>query len=130
MFYRYNHDSYGENAGTGNGWTNSFGDKGRLWPILSGERGQYELANGRPATAYLRAMAAAANDGFLIPEQVWDKADQFGFTFGKGTGSATPLAWSMAQFVGLAVSIDVGRPVETPKVVSDRNARGAHPPQP
>ena len=23
------------------------GDKGRLWPILSGERGEYELANGR-----------------------------------------------------------------------------------
>jgi hypothetical protein len=36
----------------------------------------------------------------------------------------------MAQFVRLAISIDAGRPVETPKVVSDRYARGAHAPQP
>ncbi len=130
MFYRYNHDSYGENDSSGKGWTNSPGDKGRLWPILSGERGEYELANGRPATDELRTMAAAANGGFLIPEQVWDGPDRFGFTLGKGTGSATPLAWSMAEFVRLAVSIDAGRPVETPKVVSDRYARGAHPSQP
>ena len=107
------------------------GDKGRLWPMLSGERGEYELANGRPGHDELRTMAAAANDGFMIPEQVWDGARPApGFTLGKGTGSATPLAWSMAQFVRLAVSIDAGRPVETPKVVSDRYARGAHPTQP
>src|SRR3954447_4845202 len=27
MFYRYNHDSCGENDGSGQGWTNAFGDK-------------------------------------------------------------------------------------------------------
>jgi glucan 1,4-alpha-glucosidase len=124
MWYRYNHDGYGEKAdgspydGTG---------VGRLWPLLSGERGEYALASGRPATSYLQTMARTANEGFMIPEQVWDRPDAFGLTFGEGTGSATPLAWSMAQFVRLARSIDAGRPVEQPRWVARRYASG-HPP--
>ena len=120
MFYRYNHDSYGEDENSGTGWTNSYGDRGRLWPILTGERGEYELARGRPAASFLQTMANAAGEGLMIPEQVWDEPDKFGFNLGKGTGSATPLAWSMAQFVRLALSIDAGRPVETPDVVKNR----------
>ncbi|HYZ29279.1 MAG TPA: glucan 1,4-alpha-glucosidase, partial [Thermoleophilaceae bacterium] len=128
-WYRYNHDGYGEKAdgspydGTG---------AGRLWPLLSGERGEYALATGGSAAGNLRAMAAAANDGYLIPEQVWDKPDgtSRGFAFGEGTDSATPLAWSMAQFVRLAKSIDAGRPVETPQVVADRYVKGTLPASP
>jgi glucan 1,4-alpha-glucosidase len=124
MWYRYNHDGYGEKADTspydGTG-------VGRLWPLLTGERGEYELAAGRGATAYLRTMAAAANEGYMIPEQVWDRGDTNGFRFGEGTGSATPLAWSMAQYVRLAHSIDAGRPVETPAPVAARYADGALP---
>ena len=126
LWYRYNHDGYGEKAdgapydGTG---------VGRLWPLLSGERGEYELANGLDARPRLRAMAATANEGYMIPEQVWDQADPtgYGLEFGEGTGSATPLAWSMAQFVRLAHSIDEGAPVETPSVVAQRYAGGALP---
>jgi glucoamylase len=120
MFYRYNHDSYGEDENTGTGWTDTSGDRGRLWPILTGERGEYELANGRSAANFLRTMANAAGEGLMIPEQAWDEPDKFGFTFGKGTGSATPLAWSMAQFVRLALSIDAGKPIETPAIVKNR----------
>jgi glucoamylase len=124
MFHRYNHDSYGENENSGEGWKdNAYGYKGRLWPILTGERGEYELANGRPATTFLQTMANAANEGHMIPEQVWDEPDKFGFVFGKGTGSATPLAWSMAEFVRLALSIDAGKPVETPAIVAQRYAK-------
>jgi glucan 1,4-alpha-glucosidase len=118
LFYRYNHDGYGEKAdgspydGTG---------VGRLWPLLTGERGEYELASGRSAASHLRVMADAANDGWMIPEQVWD---------GEGTGSATPLAWSMAVYLRLAESIDAGRPVETPSVVADRYTRGGLPASP
>ena len=43
-----------------------------MWPIFAGERGEYELLAGRPADAYLSAVAAAGNDGGMIPEQVWD----------------------------------------------------------
>lgn len=121
MWYRYNHDGYGEKAdgspydGTG---------VGRLWPLLSGERGEYELAAGRQGASYLATMAGAANAGYMIPEQVWDQPDAHGLTFGEGTGSATPLAWSMAQFVRLARSIDAGAPVEQPSWVADRYAGG------
>jgi len=43
---------------------------------------------------------------------------------GKATGSASPLAWAMAQYVRLAQAIRVGRPVETPAAVRDRYATG------
>jgi glucoamylase len=39
---------------------------------------------------------------------------------GENTFSATPLAWSHAQFIRLARSIDAGRSVETPAVVACR----------
>ncbi len=122
MFHRYNHDGYGE-SDAGAGWpSDTTKGRGRLWPLLSGERGEFELANGNNARALelLKTMASAANDGYMIPEQCWDRQDAFGFKLGKGTGSATPLCWSMAQFVRLAMSIDHGSPVETPQIVKKR----------
>src|SRR5207245_2621246 len=86
-FHRYSHDGYGETA-DGSPYTGA--GIGRLWPLLTGERGEYELANGREALSYLRAMAGFANEGYLIPEQVWDRRSG-PFPFGEGTGSATPL---------------------------------------
>ncbi|MCU1425390.1 MAG: glucoamylase [Microbacteriaceae bacterium] len=126
LWYRYNHDGYGEKA---NGAPFDGTGVGRLWPLLSGERGEYELAAGRDAGSYLRTMAETANAGFLIPEQVWDNPQptRFDFEFGEGTGAATPLAWSMAQFLRLAVSIDEEAPVETPAVVAERYADGSLP---
>jgi glucoamylase len=119
MWHRYNHDGYGETA-DGQPYTGA--GLGRLWPVLTGERGEYALAAGRPDAArdYLTTMAGSANAGFLVAEQVWDRPGDHGFAFGEGTGSATPLAWSMAQFVRLAVSIDAGHNVETPSVVAAR----------
>jgi glucoamylase len=49
-----------------------------------------------------------------------DRAGSPRFPPGEGTLSATPLAWSHAQFVRLAWSIDAGRPVERPAVVACR----------
>ncbi|OLE29290.1 MAG: glucan 1,4-alpha-glucosidase [Actinobacteria bacterium 13_1_20CM_3_71_11] len=121
MWHRYNHDSYGESQADGTGWPSGHASRtGRLWPLLSGERGEYELAAGHPATAYLQTMAGAADAGYLIPEQVWDRPDQFGFTFGQATGSAAPLNWAEAQYVRLALALDSGHPVETPAAVRAR----------
>jgi glucoamylase len=120
LFYRYNHDGYGEKA-DGRPF-DAQGGIGRLWPLLTGERGEYELARGGDARNHLLAMADTANDGLMLPEQVWDRDAAFGFTFGESTDSATPLAWSMGQFVRLALSIDAGRPIETPAVVAQRYA--------
>ena len=74
----------------------------------------------------LAAIAATAGDGLMLPEQVWDQnppAGAPGYPPGTGTLSATPLAWTHAQFVRLAWSIDAGRPVERPGVVVCRYAR-------
>jgi GH15 family glucan-1,4-alpha-glucosidase len=105
---------------------------GRPWPLLSGERGEYVLANGGNALSYLQSMANSANDGYMIPEQVWDLADptSYGHVFGKGTGSAAPLAWAMAQYARLAQGIGAGKPVETPSVVTNRYATGHEPAAP
>jgi glucoamylase len=133
FWHRYTHDGYGETLdgrpfGTNDGI-------GRAWPIFAGERGEYELAaseltgdarTGRAAASKrLDAIAATANDGLLLPEQVWDHnppAGTPGNAPGTGTGSATPLGWTHAQFIRLAWSIDVGRPVERPDLVSCRYA--------
>ncbi len=113
-WYRYNHDAYGETPDGGK-YDGSNG-VGRLWTLLTGERGEYEIAAGDLASARKRldTMAGFANDGLMIPEQVWDLKTG-PFRFGAGTGSATPLAWSMAQFIRLAINIEKGRNVETPR---------------
>jgi glucoamylase len=131
-FYRYNHDGYGEmDDGRNWNWDGKYTGKGRLWALLAGERGQYELATGRPAAALRRldAMLGFANAGRMIPEQVWDKREspRPEFKFGEGTGSATPLAWSMAQFVRLATNLRAGRNLDTPELVRARYAKQAHP---
>jgi glucoamylase len=126
-WYRYNHDAYGERPDGGNydGRTGV----GRLWTLLTGERGEYDVARGDLAAARKRldAMMVFANDGLMLPEQVWDRNEspQPGLRFGEGTGSATPLAWSMAQFIRLAISIQQGRNTETPTLVSSRYLKGA-----
>jgi glucoamylase len=117
-FRRYNHDGYGETY-FGGPWLGE--GIGRLWPIFTGERGEYEIARGRDVSAYLDAMLHFANVGGMIPEQVWDRAEptQSHFAFGEGTGSATPLAWSMAQFIRLVVCSEEKRIVEQPTIVAE-----------
>jgi hypothetical protein len=127
VWYRYTFDGYGEQA-DGSAWEFGKVTFGRPWPILTGERGEYEIANGRNGMAFLQTMANTANEGYMIPEQVWDTAPPpppFNYQPGEATGSAAPLAWAMAQYIRLSWAIDAGRPVETPAVVAQRYAQGA-----
>ena len=119
---RFSFDDYGERA-DGGSWGTRGSTFGRLWPVLAGERGEYELLAGRPADASLKAMADAGNGGGMIPEQVWDGRPPTRSPAGEGTSSATPLAWSHAQLVRLAWSIDGGAPVEQPSIVACRYVR-------
>jgi glucoamylase len=134
FWHRYNRDGYGEQP-DGRPWDIGFPPAplnspwssqatiGRIWPIFAGERGEYELAAGQSAAARVAAMAATANDGYLLPEQVWDAfppSGSDGFAPMTGTFSATPLAWSHAQFIRLAWSITAGAPVEQPSIVACR----------
>ncbi|MER3431193.1 MAG: glucoamylase [Blastocatellia bacterium] len=143
-YYRYLHDGYGEmDDGRRWNWDGTYRGKGRLWALLSGERGEYEIAlsNSLDRRGGSRQLAAArsrldhmlgfSSDTFMLPEQVWDKRslpvriDRLflpDLQWGKGTGSATPLAWSMAQFLRLATNIAAGRNLETPAVVYRRYA--------
>ncbi len=77
---------------------------GRGWTLLTAERGHYELAAGRSADLQIEAMERFANDGVMIPEQVWDADDLpgRGLRNGKGTGSATPRVWAHAEYLNAA----------------------------
>jgi len=100
---RYNHDGYGQkhdgNAFDGTG-------EGRCWPILTGERGHYELAAGRDPKPFIAAMEQFANEGGMISEQLWDADDlqNGGMKRGGATGAAMPLCWSHAEYVSLVRS--------------------------
>jgi len=65
----------------------------------------------------------------MIAEQVWDRHidNEYNWEIGDGTGSATPLAWSMAQFIRLAHGIAEGEPIETPTAVAERYRNGSRP---
>ena len=128
FWHRASFDGYGE-KNDGSEWqptpTGSGLTHGRGWPLLTGERGEYQLAAGAQAQNYLDTMARSADDqSFLLPEQVWDHQPPSGsgpaFQPGEPTFSATPLAWTHAQFIRLAWSIDAGAPIETPQSVACR----------
>ena len=99
-WHRYNHDGYGQRQDGGPfvGW-----GRGRAWPLLTGERGHYELAAGRTSAPFLRALEAFAHGAGLLPEQVWDDADRpdLGLRLGGPTGSAMPLMWAHAEYLKL-----------------------------
>jgi glucoamylase len=120
-WHRYNDDGYGEHDdgspfdGTGTG---------RLWPLLTGERAHYELAAGNreEAERLTKVMAAFANEGGMIPEQIWDSHDipERELFFGRPSGSAMPLVWAHAEYVKLIRSLRDGRVFDTPPQTVER----------
>lgn len=120
-WYRYNDDGYGEHDdgsaydGTG---------KGRAWPLLTGERGHYELVAGRDPLPLLSAMVRMASPGGMLPEQVWDAPPiaSKGLRPGRPTGGAMPLVWAHAEYIKLVVSRSLGRPFDRPEPVWKRYA--------
>jgi glucoamylase len=121
VWHRYAGDGYGEHA---DGHAYDGTGIGRGWPLLTGERGHFELSDGRDPLPFLEAMAAMASPGGMLPEQVWDaNAIPARFLFpGCPTGSAMPLAWTHAEFVKLLVSRQLGHPVDRPRAVWERYA--------
>ncbi|MCI4373499.1 MAG: glycoside hydrolase family 15 protein [Thermoplasmata archaeon] len=122
VWRRYNHDGYGETAEGGP--FNDFGI-GRAWPLLTGERGHYELARGADAQPYLRAMERFATSTGLLPEQVWDEADRPArhLELGRPTESATPLVWAHAEYVKLRRSVLDGEVFDRVPEVVERYLR-------
>jgi glucoamylase len=117
VWHRYSFDGYGETS-SGADYTGS--GVGNPWPVLTGERGEYDVADGNltAAQSMLTTMAGAANSGHQISEQVWGgTTGTGGFTFGQPDNSSTPLMWAMAQYVRLATDISAGSDADTPAVV-------------
>ena len=122
-YRRYGNDGYGEDTVTGLSYAekgNTEDQRGRVWPFFTGERGHYELAlakaNGTLSAdtkqalinTYVQGMETFANQGLMLPEQAWDgvgNATRYDYKMGQGTNSATPLAWTHAEYIKLVRSM-------------------------
>jgi glucoamylase len=108
---------------------------GHLWPVLSSEHGEYDIANGDDggASSLLTAMRKMTSGQGLEPEQVWEDPDlgaspfgtdpataSIGFVDGQPAGSASPLTWAQASYSRLALDLSAGRNLETPDIVTNR----------
>ena len=118
---RYNGDAYGEHA---DGSPYDGGGVGRAWPLLAAERAHFELAAGHGTQARRLAEACErfANDGGMLPEQVWDAAEIPARELypGRPSGSAMPLAWAHAEYVKLRRSLREGRVFDLPPEAAQR----------
>jgi glucoamylase len=133
FWHRASFDGYGEKR-NGDQWEfglpdDSFITLGRAWPLLNGERGEYQIAAGDVGAALgqLHTIARSAGPGAMLPEQVWDlrpPAGTNGFAPGTPTFSATPLAWTHAQYLRLAWNTAAGAVLERPRVVARRYGAG------
>ena len=119
---RYNHDGYGQrdDGGSFQGW-----GVGRPWPLLTAERGHYELAAGHDPGPYLDALEKFSGGIGLIPEQIWDAPDLSSrhFIFGRKTGAAVPLLWAHSEYVKLRRSAADGKSCDLIEAAYDRYVR-------
>ena len=120
---------------TGAPWPPTDNGTGHLWPVLSGERAESDLAEGATTSAQslLQAMINFSSGVGLVPEQAWEDPDlaaspygsdpataSIGFTKGKAAGSASPLSWAQTQELRLIASLGTGHNVDTPAVTTAR----------
>jgi glucoamylase len=116
-------------------WPPTDTGNGHLWPVLSGERAESDIAAGQDSAAagLLNAMLNFSSGVGLVPEQAWEDPDlaaspygsdpataSIGFTDGKAAGSASPLTWAQAQELRLIAALGEGHTVETPTVTTQR----------
>ena len=124
---RYNHDGYGQrlDGGPYQGW-----GYGHAWPVLTGERGHYELAASRDVQPFIRAMEGFATSAKLLAEQVWALPDlpEAHMGFGHSTGGAMPLVWAHAEYIQLVRSAADGQVFSLIAEVADRYRNRRHMP--
>jgi len=123
VWHRYNHDGYGQRE---DGGPFLFWGKGRAWPLLTGERGHYELAAGHDVSSHIQAMEAFASNTGLLTEQVWDEPDlpDASLYLGKPTGAAMPLVWAHGEYIKLLRSVRDGQVFDWIPEVAQRYIQG------
>jgi glucoamylase len=116
---RYNHDGYGQKK---NGDAYNGSGQGRAWPILTGERGHYELCAGHDYSSFIKAIEQFSSTGGMLPEQIWDYSDipSKGMYLGRPAGSAQPLVWAHAEYLKLLRSAADKRVFDRISVVEAR----------
>src|SRR5450755_2468534 len=120
---------------TGAPWPPTDIGTGHLWPVLSGERAESDIAGGQSsgAAGLLNSMLNFSSGVGLVPEQAWEDPDlaaspygsdpataSIGFTDGQAAGSASPLTWAQAQELRLITGLGTGHTVETPAATTQR----------
>ena len=126
----------------GQPWPTTNVGTGHLWPVLSGERAESDIASsdlnggagllgammqllfrgGPGARAGLGGSGAAR---LAIRHRPHDAS--IGFTDGGPAGSAAPLSWAQAQELRLILDLGAGRALEQPKITADRYVRHTPP---
>jgi glucoamylase len=129
-WHRYNHDGFGQRD-DGTSYANNWG-VGRVWPLLTGERGHYELAAGRKAELYHDTLAGFSHGVGLLPEQVWDAPSlpKKHIEFGGPTGAAIPLMWAHAEYLKLSRSIGDKKVFDRIEPVVARYQSASYKPEP
>jgi len=121
---RYNHDGYGQHddGSSYTGW-----GTGRPWPLLTGERGHYEIAAGHDAMPYLRALENFSQGIGLMPEQIWDGPElpNHYLRFGGTTDAAMPLLWAHSEYVKLHRSAADGQVFDLVEAAYERYVKGS-----
>jgi glucoamylase len=143
---RYGIDGYGEDTITGLGYgaiddKMSDNQRGRVWPIFTGERAHFELSRAQVEgklsstkkdqlrSTYVKGMELFANEGLMLPEQVWDGVgnnETYRYTKGEGTNSATPLAWAHAEYIKLLRSLNDEKVWDRYRLVEERYLETSH----
>jgi len=128
-WHRYNGDGYGDGAADGHPWAPSGRGTGHVWPLLTEERGEYDVSSGQASSALtlLTTMQNFASGAGLIPEQDWELPNlapspygtdptvaSIGFQNGHPAGSAAPLTWSAGVYVRLLRDLTTNRLLEQP----------------
>ena len=128
-WHRYNGDGYGDGASDGHPWAPTGQGTGHVWPLLTEERGEYDVSSGQASTALtlLTTMQNFASGVGLIPEQDWELPNlapspygtdptvaSIGFQNGHPAGSAAPLTWSAGVYVRLLRDLTTNKLLEQP----------------
>jgi Membrane-anchored protein predicted to be involved in regulation of amylopullulanase len=122
-------------ASDGHPWAPSNQGTGHVWPVLTDERGEYDVAAGDTATAttLLQTLKNFSSGIGLIPEQDWESSAlaasaygtdpttaSIGFQDGQPAGSASPLTWSTASYIRLFADLLAGKVLEQPQNTYNR----------
>jgi glucoamylase len=122
-------------APTGAPWYPTATGSGHPWPLLDGERAEYDLLTGhiRGAASLTAAMQQMSSGVGLVPEQAWEDPDvpaspygsdprsaSIGFTNGKAAGSAAPLIWAQAQYLRLVLDLKARYLLDQPALTRAR----------